>query len=246
MYRTLNIPLQAIEQAVKSDRLSEAKVYLALKFSAGNGQILLSEINYTKVCGISGFKDVRTVKGHIESLIRLNWLGRCDKWLYIRSLDRFRIETESLTRTAVEVTPDDVRHLLELSLGAKIGHSAKAKRHARKKAGAKPNAKRPNRKNDFSPFDISCSLIGDWYNFSPSTASRLKQRAKALGYFDYRHRSELLPVTVRQLPDYLESMGLDISHVYTKGSRAFIRLTDTFIIGKGDLHTYHFKTRCAV
>lgn len=246
MYRTLNIPLQAIQHAVKSKRLTEVKVYIALKFSAGNGQVLLSEINYQQICAVAGIKDVRTIKGHIESLIRLNWLGRCNKWLYIRSLDRLRTSTDAPTRTAVEITPNDVRHLLAVILGAKIEHSAKAKRHARKKAGAKPNAKRLTRKDDFSPLDISCTLIGEWFNFSPSTASRLKQKAKALGYFDYRHRSEVLPITARQLPAYLEAMGQDISYFYTKGSKVFTRLTDRFIIGKGDLHTYHFKTRCVV
>lgn len=243
MYKTLNIPLEASQLAIKNDLLSELKVFLSLKFQAGDGQIRSSEIDYSVLSELSGFKDKRTIEKHINTLLDLNWIGKDDTWTFIRSFERIRSNLKATSRTAVEIRPQDIATIHEFLLGAKIGHSARAKRYARKKPGAKPKSKQLSGKA-YKPSQISCSLIGEWFGYSPSTASRVKQRAKAIGYLDYTHQSKELDILQADLSAYMKSMGVDREYIFFHKRKPHVRLTDRFIIGENDLHQFAFKTRC--
>lgn len=243
MYKTLNIPLEASQTAIREGYLHELRVYLALKFQAGDGQIRSSEIDYTQLCELSGFQDQRTIEKHINTLLDLNWIGKDSTWTFIRSFERLRSKLEATSRTAVEIRPQDIPTVHEFLLGAKIGHSARAKRYARKKPGAKPTSKQLNGKT-YTPSQISCSLIGEWFGYSPSTASRVKQKAKAIGYLDYTHQSKPLDILQADLSAYMKSMGLDREYIFFHNRKPHVRLTDRFIIGGNDLHQFAFKTRC--
>lgn len=245
MFKSLNIPLEAFQEAIRSNRLNEAKVYLALKFMASNGQVRSSEIDLNILSKLSGFKDSRTINTHLDTLYQLNWIGKDNDWVFIRSFERIRKILAAPSRTAVEIRPQDIATLHECILAAKIGHSERAKRYARKKPGAKPITQQL--KNvPYSTNDFSCSLIGEWFGYSPSTATRIKQKAKAIGYLDYQHNSQPINIPIEDVTDYLKVMGIDSERVFFKKKKPFIRLTDRFIIGQGNLHTFAFKTRAAL
>lgn len=241
MYRTLNIPIEATQKAIKAGYLHELRVYLALKFVTDDGQIRLSEIDYEKVCDLSGFQDQRTIDKHIESLQGLNWIGTDNTWLFIRSFERLREILEAPSRSAVELRPQDIETIHEFILSARIKHSAKAKRYARKKPGAKPHAKQLLG-IDYSPESISCSLIGQWFGYSPSTASRVKQRAKEIGYLDYQHASKKIDVPKADLTAWMKCHGIGGEYIFYKNRVPYLRLTDQFCFGEG-IHNFHFKTR---
>lgn len=243
MFQTLNVPLEASQIAIKQGLLNELRVYLSLKFQADNGQIRTSNIDYDRLSELSGFQDKRTIEKHLETLLSLNWIGKDNRWTFIRSFERIRKTLSAESRTAVEIRPKDVQHIKEFILGAKIGHSARAKRYARKKPGAKPITKQPSGE-PFKPENISCSLIAEWFGYSRSTASRMKQRAKKAGYLNYRHHFQNLGLSKADLSQFTKVMGIDFDYICFKRGKPCLRLTDEFIIGKNGFHEFAFKTRC--
>jgi hypothetical protein len=252
LFKTLNIPLEATQQAIQDNNLHELRVYLALKFQAVSGQIRHADVDWTLLSDVSGFQDKRTLKTHINTLHSLNWIGSDKDWLFVRSLDRIRKLTRSTSRTAVEIRPDDVPHILELLLGAKIEHSARAKRHVRKKPGAEPAPLEPYTSDNLQPerpyseYAYSCTLIGDWFHFSPSSATRLKQRARKLGYLTYRHVSQTLSAHRSNFADIVESIGIEAERLFIHNGRLKVRLTDVFTVNRNGFHEYKFKTRVKI
>ena len=252
MFKTLNVPIEASQTAVQQDRLHELRVYLALKFQAVNGQIRHSDVDWTLLSDVSGFQDKRTLQKHIDTLINLNWIGSDSEWLFPRSFERFRTITAAKSQTAVEIRPQDVQHILEFLLGAKIEHSAKAKRHVRKKPGAKPAPLEPYSSDDlkpkkrFSEYAYSCILIGEWFNFSASIATRVKQRARKLGYLTYRHASQTIGLNASNLADVVDSIGIEPERLFIHKGLLKVRLTDVFTVNRNGFHEYKFATRCKV
>lgn len=246
MYQSLNLPLELTQDIVKRDLLKPFKVYLSLKFIS-DGQIRLSDVDFQKVANLSGFKDTRTVKKHLQTCIDLNWIGTDREWFFIRSFDRLRKDRQATSRSAIEISTNDIPNLLELLLGAKIVHRHKAKRFALKIPTAKPKpepySSLNNQPKTYGSLKVSCSLIGDWFNFSPSTATRLKQRAKEIGYLDYVHDYVNTGLLKLNLPDIADQ--IEATRLFVKNGRVCVRLTDQFIINK-DHHIYKFSTRCSV
>lgn len=252
MFKSLNIPLEASQTAIQQNYLHELRVYLALKFQAVSGQIRQTDIDWSLLSDVSGFQDKRTLQKHINTLHSLNWIGSDDTWLFVRSFERFRKLTGATSRTAVEIRAEDIQHILELLLGAKIEHSAKAKRHVRKKSGAKPAPFEPYSSEDLKPkkryseYAYSCTLIGEWFGFSASSATRLKQSARKLGYLSYRHTSQTLCAYASNLADVVESVGIEAERLFIHEGRLKVRLTDVFTVNRNGFHEYHFKTRAKV
>ena len=244
MIQHLNIPLQLIEVAAREKHLRQLKVLLAFKFAHG-GQVRLQDVDWQQIGDVSGYSDVRTLRGHLEACMRLNWIGTDGQWLFIRSFERLRESTGASSRTAVEITRKQVSEILEYALPAKIQSRARAKRHARKKAGAKPMPMEPYTSLDpagCSPyFDqaVSCSLIGQWYGISASSASRLKARAKKAGYTTYRHRWKKIGTHRANFGPVAES--IDPERLTIKDGQVAVRLTDLFYPA-----LFKFKTRAAL
>lgn len=246
MYQSLNLPIELSQEITKEGILKPFKVYLSVKFIS-DGQIRISDIDFQKVADLSGFKDIRTVKTHLQTCIDLNWIGTDNDWFFIRSFDRLRKDHSTSSRSAIEISTNDIPNLLELLLGAKIVHRHKAKRFALKIPTAEPEHEPysdfNNQPQTFGSLKVSCTLIADWFNFSPSSATRLKQRAKKAGYLDYMHdhiSTGLHKLNLSDLSDHIEPTRL-----FIKGGRICIRLTDQFIINS-DHHIYKFSTRCSV
>lgn len=252
MFKSLNIPLEASQTAIKRDRLHELRVYLALKFQAVTGQIRHTGIDWNLLSDVSGFQDKRTLQKHLNTLISLNWIGSDSEWLFVRSFERIRLLTDSTSKTAIELRADDVQHILSLLLGAKIEHSAKAKRHVRKKPGTKPAPLQPYTSDDLKPkqryseYAYSCTLIGEWFGFSASTATRLKQRARKLGYLTYQHNSQTIGIHASNLSDVVEAVGIEAERLFIDRGLLKVRLTDTFTVNRNGFHEYKFKTRAQV
>lgn len=246
MYRSLNVPLELSQTIAKRDLLSPFKVYLSMKFIS-DGQIRLSDVDFQKVANLSGFKDQRTIKNHLQTCIDLNWIGTDGEWYFIRSFDRLRKEYDATTRSAIEISTDDIPTFLELLLGAKIVHRHRAKRYAMKIPTAEPTAEPysdfNNKPKDYGSLKVSCSMIGEWFGFSPSTATRLKQRAREIGYLDYVHDYVNTGLHSRNLPDLSEQ--IEATRMFINRGKIFIRLTDQFKINSGH-HIYKFSTRCSV
>lgn len=251
VYRTLNVPLEAVQVVTQDGLLNPFKIYLSLKFTTGDGQIRLSDIDLQAIAETAGFKDARTAQTHIDTCLELNWLGTDGEWLFIRSFERIRSFLEAESRSAVEVRPIDVPKLLELILGAKIEHSGRAKRHARKKGGAKPQSAEPftdlgdQKGEPYGAYRISCSLIGEWFGFSPSSASRLKQRARRAGYLDYRHRYKNTGAHKQNFAALAEWIDRERIAI-TRSGHLVIRLTDQFITNRNGNHVFKFKSRAVI
>ena len=247
MYHSLNLPIELSQQIIQKDLLKPYQIYLSLKF-LHNGQVRISDIDYQKISDLSGYKDARTIKAHLDTCLSLNWIGSDNEWYFIRSFDRLRKDIEATSRTAIEISKKDIPNLLELLLSAKIEHRARSKRYARKKSGAKPETIEPNSDfsgngNDFGLYKVSCSLIADWFSFSPSTATRIKQRAKKIGYLDYIHDYKKTGLHRRNIADL--SDHIEPTRLFIKNGQICIRLTDRFII-TGEHHIYKFKSRKSI
>lgn len=250
MYRSLNVPLELSQTIAKRDLLKPFKVYLSMKFIS-DGQIRLSDVDFQKVANLSGFKDQRTIKKHLQTCIDLNWIGTDGEWFFPRAFKRLRKQYDCKTRTSVEIGKENIPELLQFTLGAKLESRAKARQHARKKPGAKPQTvepytclDRPEIGTPYGEYKVSCSLIGEWFGFSPSTATRLKQSAKKAGYLDYRHRYKKTGVLKANFATVAESISPE--RLLVNGSELLIRLTDTFIINRNNCHRYKFSRRPAL
>lgn len=244
MYHSLNLPIELSQQIIRKDLLKPYKIYLSLKFTY-SGQVRISEVDHQQIGDLAGYKDTRTVKTHLDTCIGLNWIGTDGEWYFIRSFDRLRKDIQATSKTAVEINRNDIPNLIELLLSAKIEHRARSKRYARKKSGAKPNTIEPHSDfsgdgSDFGLYKVSCSLIADWFNFSASTATRIKQRAKQIGYLDYIHHYTNTGLQRRSIADL--SDHIEPTRLFVKNGQICIRLTDQFII-TGDHHIYKFKSR---
>ena len=247
MFQSLNLPLELTQEITRRKRLKPYQVFLALKF-AYSGQVRKDDIDYQLIGDIAGFKDRRTVQAHLDTAIRLNWIGSDNQWLFIRSFDRLRKDHKTHGKSAIEISIKDVSNILELTLSAKIEHRARSIRHARKKSGAEPRPIEPHSDfkhdgTDFGMYKVSCSLIGDWFNFSPSTATRIKQRARQIGYIDYLHHYTNTGLYKSNLPDL--SDHIDPTRLFVKNGKVCIRLTDEFIIS-GKNHIYKFRSRKSI
>ena len=246
MFQSLNLPLELSQDIARQNLIKPYKVYLAFKF-VHSGQVRKSDIDIQQIGDIAGFKDQRTVKAHLNTAIRLNWIGEDSQWLFIRSFDRLRKDHRTQGRSAIEISTNDIPRLLELLLGAKIVHRHRAKRYAQKIPSAEPTPEPYSNFYDepksYGTLKVSCSLIGDWFGFSPSTATRLKQSAKQSGYLDYVHdhvNTGLYKSNFADLGDHI-----DPTRLFIKKGKICIRLTDRFVISK-DHHIYKFATRCSV
>ena len=246
MYQSLNLPLELSQDIVRHNQLKPFKVYVALKFLY-SGQVRRSAIDWQKVSDLTGYKDQRTIHTHLETCLSLNWIGTDGTWLFIRSFDRLRKDNQAQGRSAIEISQNDIPTLLELLLGAKIVHRHRAKRYAMKIPNAEPTPEPYSDFNDqpinYGSLKVSCSLIGDWFNFSPSTATRLKQRAKKKGYLDYIHDYVNTGLHKLNLPDLCDQ--IESTRLFIKRGKICIRLTDQFLI-TNDHHIYKFSTRCSV
>lgn len=243
--QVLYIPLELIEYSAQNKLVKPLKALLALKF-AYNGQVRLSDVDYRVIGSIAGFKDIRTVKKHIRSLLDLNWCGTDNQWLFIRGFERIRIITGATTRTAIEATPTQVRHILEYAHPAKILSIAKAKRrYAQKRTSQEATSAIPNTPEPFNGSDpypdlsASCSLIGQWYGLSASTACRMKHRATKLGYTSYHHRYQRTGVH----KSYFGHMAGEVNpeRLTVIDDEVVVRLTDVFKPAN-----YKFSTRAEI
>lgn len=246
MYQSLNLPLELSQEITKQNLLKPFQIFVSLKFLY-NGQVKLSDIDWQKVSELTGFKDQRTIQTHLKQAKELNWIGTDGTWLFIRSFDRLRKDHQTQGRSAIEISTNDIPNLLELLLGAKIVHRHRAKRYAMKIPTATPT---PEPYSDFydkpksyGSLKVSCSLIGDWFGFSPSTATRLKQRAKQIGYLDYVHDYVNTGLHKANLPDLSDQ--IEPTRLFLNNGKICIRLTDQFLI-TNDHHIYKFATRCSV
>lgn len=244
-HETLNIPLELVEYSAKENQTGALKTYLAFKF-AYNGQVRIEDVNWHQIGSIAGFKDVRTVKAHLATCQDLDWIGSDGQWYIIRSFERVRELTGAISRTAIEATPKQVSEILEFALPAKIQSRARAKRYARKTAGAKQTTPEPftcldNPELCTPYFDtsVSCSLIGQWYGISASSASRLKARAKKAGYTTYQHRYKKIGTHKANFGAVAES--IEAERLTIRDGELVIRLTDLFRPAN-----YKFSTRASL
>lgn len=248
MYQTVNIPIQAIQYARQRKQFSEARVFIAMKF-IGSGQIKRNSLPIDELCKLSGFSDPRTVEKHIQTLLRMNWLGTDGTWLFIRGWNRIQEFTGATSRTTVEISREQLNDLDDILLGSVLATAERRKRNARKKAGAKPTPLQPfsgdtlTDPEEYQTGAFSCSYIGELFNVSPSTACRMKQRAKQKGYFTYQHNTKDTGVYRANIAEIENSFSIDRTRLFIRNGTVHIRLTDTFSFGRNGYHKYHFKTR---
>lgn len=205
----LNVNARLAEEVLIGGREEEFRVLLALKrVAGGNGAYFWPTTELKKkLCGICGWRSVRTATRKIKRLRQIGWVGTDDKGRhYVRSfsclLNEYDVKSDSVHQLSVEFCVKSKQRmkatLFSVALGKIIAnrHFALVRQNATHvSTGRGSYSYKPGQGERHSPSDISVSFLANRFGKAKATIHRWKHLAMKLGMIERSKRHFTFPGT---------------------------------------------------
>jgi len=178
-------PVELCAYALQTRQVNEFKVYVYLKVIC-SGKLHEDDVRFQEAWRHL-FKSKKTFKKHLQTLLRLNWVGyNPNSGIYfIRGYDFLRLK-HSLTKskTGVEFNTDYFKNFRQFLSGAVIGQRNNWHWFKKQKSERNLRGRSKQTSTSTSPIrsGVSNGVIADMFKISRSRACQVKQDAAKAGF----------------------------------------------------------------
>ena len=219
----LNVPLHLCKFTIQNSFFGELRLYLYLKKEC-SGRIQLPPSKKREI-GTALSCNERTVRNHLKSLKKRNWIGfsKKSKYYYIRGFDKVKSIEELSGRKGCWLEIDakeiwsDKKKFKGFVTGALIGHLVQVSKYKATSKEYMNDADRPDHYKGRSNhrrsarsssyfYPVAADAIFKIYGIPISTASDYKRLAEKHGFLKIKKSVKDIPISLEDLNTYRKNI----------------------------------------